>query len=323
MRAFSGSSVQKDLYSPATTVTSYPYTDLDAVFWENPDNFAYGQIDRLFLDYSRDNWQITLGRQRIAWGTSLVWNVTDLFNPQSILDFDYEEKPGSDALRIQYFTDVIGRIEFVYKPAADKIDQSLALLYLFNNWDYDFYFIAALHQNKALAGAAFAGDIEGAGFRGEIKATGKPGREQLKGTLLPQPFKNFSEVNAPNINAVLSLDYTFPSSLYLHGEILYNSIGKTKNSLLYMEQASQIGMLSPALTSLFFETAYDIHPLVRGDIFALINPNEKSIIYAPSVSWSVITNLDVYLIGLLSSGANKSEYSYWGKALFLRTKYSF
>jgi hypothetical protein len=218
---------------------------------------------------------------------------------------------------------VIGRIDLVYRPAPNKIDQSLALLYLFNKWDYDFYIIAALHQNKPLAGAAFAGDIEGAGFRGEIKVTGKPGDKQLKGTLLPQPFKNFSEANAANISAVLSLDYTFPSSLYLHSEILYNSIGKTKNSLLYMEQANQAGLLSPAKTSLFIETAYDLHPLVRGNVFALINPYENSIIYAPSISWSVITNLDLYLIGILSSGDNNSEYSYWGKAFFLRTKYSF
>ena len=62
----------------------------------------------------------------------MVWNITDLFNPQSVLDFDYEEKPGSDAIRIQYFTGVIGRLEFVFKPAPNKEDQSLAVLLLMN-----------------------------------------------------------------------------------------------------------------------------------------------------------------------------------------------
>lgn len=321
IQAFQGSSVKNALYAPETTISPYPYSDMDVVFWQKPSHFAYGQIDRLFLDYSKDNWQITMGRQRIAWGTSLVWNITDLFNPQSILDFDYEEKPGTDALRIQYFTDVIGRIELVIKPAPETIDRSLALLYLINKWDYDFYFIAALHHEKPLLGTAFAGDIEGAGFRGEFTAAGQPVKSLQMGTLSPFPF--VTDEDKPNISAVISLDYTFASSLYLHSEVLYNSLGKTDNSFLYAEQAYRAGLLSSSRTTLFFETAYDIHPLVRGNIFTLINPHESSIIYAPSISWSVITNLDLYLIGLISAGDKQSEYSYWGKAFFLRTKYSF
>jgi len=313
LRGFNGSSVKKKILSPRTTITPYPYGDLDVLFWENTSNFGYGQIDRLYLDYSKDDWQVTLGRQRIAWGTSMVWNITDLFNPQSVLDFDYEEKPGSDAIRIQYFTDVVGRIEMVYKPSDEKTEQSMALLFLINQWDYDFYFIAAHHQDKPLFGAAFTGDIEGAGFRGELKATGKP----------PQPYTNYSDDDAPNISAVLSLDYTFANSLYLHGEALYNSLGKTKNSLFYTYQSLDAGLLSPSQTSLFFETAYELHPLVRGNIFTLINPHENSIIYAPSISWSVITNLDLYLIGLISDGDKNGEFSYLGKAFYLRTKYSF
>lgn len=325
LRGFQGSSVDNKYLSPATTITHYSYNDLDAVFWEKSAHFAYGQIDRLFLDYSKEDWQVTLGRQRIAWGTSMVWNVVDLFNPQSVLDFDYEEKPGSDAIRIQYFTDVIGRFEVVYKPAPDKLDQTLAFLFLINNWDYDFYFIGALHRNMPVIGAAFTGNIEGAGFRGEFKATDSPSRKQLGNTVFPDiiPLKDLSEQEKVNISMVLSLDYTFPNSFYLHGEVLYNNLGKTDKSFFYIDQASKSGMLSPAKTSMFFETAYDLHPLIRGNVFTLINPNEKSAIIAPSLSWSVITNLDLYLIGLISSGKDDGEYAQFGKAFFLRTKYSF
>ena len=35
---------------------------------------------------------------------NLVWNPNDLFNAFSFVDFDYEERPGSDALRIQKYT---------------------------------------------------------------------------------------------------------------------------------------------------------------------------------------------------------------------------
>ena len=66
LRGFYGSSIDHGIQSPSTAITEYPYDDLDILFWENRSNFGYGQIDRLFFDYSKDSWQITAGRQRIA-----------------------------------------------------------------------------------------------------------------------------------------------------------------------------------------------------------------------------------------------------------------
>jgi hypothetical protein len=329
LRSFNGSSVETVPGFKSTVISPYPYEDLDVTFWNKQNAFAYGQIDRLFLDYNIDALQFTVGRQRIAWGTSYVWNITDLFNPQSILDFDYEEKPGSDALRVQYYTGAIGRLEMVLKPSPDKYERSAAMLWLFNKWDYDFYLIAAWHRNKPLAAAAFSGDIKGAGFRGEFKITGDVTNDQLKNTLLPEALGgNFSQEHSTNISFVLSLDYTFASSLYLHSEVLYNSIGKTKfanqfQALALNAQAGQADLLSPARISLFYETSYDLHPLVRGSIFTIYNPYDKSYILVPSISWSVITNLDLYLTGFLTQGANSSEFGNYGNTFFLRTKYSF
>jgi len=224
---------------------------------------------------------------------------------------------------------VIGRLELVLKPAPDKFDHSAALLWLFNKWDYDFYLIAAMHQNKPLAAAAFSGDIKGAGFRGEFKLTGDVSDEQLKNSLLPENLGiNYSQSNEPNFSMVLSLDYTFASSLYLHGEVFYNSIGKTKFSnqlevLALSAQSEKAGLLSPSRTSLFYETSYDLHPLVRGSIFSIFNPHDKSLILVPSLSWSVITNLDLYLTGFITKGNENSEFGNYGKTFFLRTKFSF
>jgi hypothetical protein len=323
MRGFYGSSVEKSLISSSSVISPYPYNDLSTLFVEKEKALAYGQIDRLFVDYSRENWQITIGRQRIAWGTSMVWNIVDLFNPLSVLDFDYEEKPGSDAVRVQYFTDMIGRLELVAKPAPNKYEQTIALLYLINQWDYDFYFIAAWHRDKPFFGAAFSGDIEGAGFRGEIKSTQKPTRRQLGDTYLPFRENNFSQAGNADISAVISLDYTFPNSLYLHSEYLYNSLGKTTNSLHFRAQSLKAGLLSATQSTCFFETAYMLHPLLRGNVFTLINPHEGSLIWAPSLSWSIITNLDLYLVALISDGRSNSEFSAYGKTFFLRSKYSF
>ena len=122
---------------------------------------------------------------------------------------------------------------------------------------------------------------------------------------------------------VLSADYTFPSSLYLHTETLFNSNGKRKDAGLYQTDALQAGMLSPSRWSIFQEIAYNINPLIRGDIFGIFNPNDKSSIIMPSITWSVITNLDLLIIGYYTFGNQLTEWGNFGNAVFMRGKYSF
>ena len=63
-------------------------------------------FDRLYVQWVKNDWEIKLGRQRINWGVNLAWNPNDWFNAYSFFDFDYEERPGSDAVRVTYYTGV-------------------------------------------------------------------------------------------------------------------------------------------------------------------------------------------------------------------------
>ena len=65
--------------------------------------FLHSIIDRAYFQYTKEQLEIRFGRQRINWGINTIWNPNDLFNAFSFTDFDYEERPGSDALRIQYY----------------------------------------------------------------------------------------------------------------------------------------------------------------------------------------------------------------------------
>jgi hypothetical protein len=59
-------------------------------------------IDRAYFDLYFGKLQIRTGRQRINWGRTFAWNPNDIFNAYSFFDFDYIEKPGSDAVLVQY-----------------------------------------------------------------------------------------------------------------------------------------------------------------------------------------------------------------------------
>lgn len=323
-RSFFGSSVEKIPNYSSLIKTKQPLLDLDLILWNTNKSIGYAEVDRFYLDYNANQFQVTLGRQRIAWGTSWVWNPTDLFNPLSILDFDYEEYPGTDAFRIQYYTGAVSKIEFALAPTKEKDKLTAAALLSHNAFDYDFNFIAGVKNNRWIAGFSWAGDIADAGFRGEITFQQKPKKlieyENLYSTynLLPLSYKNQAQ-----ISFVLSGDYTFPNSFYIHTEILYNTIGTKDYAGLYIQESAELGLLSPSRFLFFQEFSYNISPLSRISIFGILNPDDNSFAIVPSVSYSVITNLDLYIVALIFEGNNLTQYGNYGNSVYTRIKYSF
>ena len=269
---------------------------LDAILWESENSLGYLEVDRLWIDYYKNDLQITLGRQRVAWGTCWVWNPTDLFNPLNVLDFDYEERPATDAIRVQYYTGPVTKLDVAYKPANDPNNQILSGLWSLNKWDYDFNLIAGMRFKRWLTGFSWVGDILEAGFRGEVLVSQAP---NIPDTILVYQQIDQSSLSSwdkPIISAALSGDYTFPNTFYIHTEVLYNNIGKTANTLLFQPEANKLGLLTAARWSIYQEFAYDITPLLRGTLFGLFNPNDKSFVIVPSINYSIITNLDLYFI---------------------------
>ncbi|NOZ03293.1 MAG: hypothetical protein GXO92_01600 [FCB group bacterium] len=322
-RGFYGESVEKMPNFKKQIKSRHEYAQLDNFLWDTKKSVGYAQVDRLWLDYSRGNLETTIGRQRIAWGTAFVWNVIDLFNPQSILDFDYEEKPGADAVRIQYYTGAVSKAELSVRPGKNKNTITAGLLSV-NAWGYDFYGIAGVRKQRWVVGGAWAGDVHKAGFRGEFLISAAPDKNAPE--IIPDLSwygTSFFEYDKPTISAVISADYTFPNSVYIHTEVLYNSIGKTKNAGAFYMEALQADLLSPARWSLFQELAYDLTPLIRIDLFGIFNPDDKSSIIAPYLTWSIKTDLDLALIGFLSSGKQYTEYGDYGNSAFIRVTYSF
>jgi hypothetical protein len=315
-RAYYGETVENTPNFLDMIKTKFDFADLGKAIWNEKSSVGYLEIDRLWFDWVKNDFEATIGRQRIAWGTSWVWNPIDIFNPLSILDFDYEERPAVDALRMQYYTGAVSKVEFTFVPAKNKKDIIAAGLVSVNKWNYDFNFIGGVKKERWLAGAGWVGDIEGAGFRGELLVS--------KGKEVSLPFSNNTfGTDDPIYSFVLSGDYTFPNSFYIHTEVLHNNIGVEDQTLLYQQQALDLGLLTAARWSLYQEFAYDITPLMRGTIFGLFNPDDKSFVIVPSVSYSVVTNLDLLLLGMFFDGNPITEFGDYGSTLFIRLKYSF
>ena len=144
------------------------YFDLTWEAIEENDYTFFSEFDRLNMLWSAGDLEVTVGRQRIAWGTCLVWNPTDLFNAANILDFDYPERPGTDAVKMQYYIDETSAIEFAFSPGKTAEDVIYAGRYKTNFWNYDFSLLAGWQKKTLRIGGGWSGDIVGGGFRGEI-----------------------------------------------------------------------------------------------------------------------------------------------------------
>ena len=62
---------------------------------------SWGRFDRLAAQYRRGSWAVTLGRQAVSWGSGLVFQPMDLFNPFAPTTVDRDYKAGDDLLLVE------------------------------------------------------------------------------------------------------------------------------------------------------------------------------------------------------------------------------
>ena len=293
----------------ATVDVDNGLVDLSWISAQSSSWFVHSMIDRAYVDYSTGKWQIRAGRQRVNWGVNLVWNPNDIFNSFSYFDFDYEERPGADVLRVQYYTGTTSSAELVYKPGRNNAHTAFAGMYRFSKWDYDFQFIGGQAGNDWVIGGGWSGDIRGAGFRGELTH-----------------FEAQNNTSESATIASVSLDYTFKNSLYLHSSFLVNSAGKTGNAggmdVLFNPEMSA-KQLSVARYSLFGQASFPITPIFSGSFSGIVNPSDGSFYVGPAFTYSLLSNLELMLTGQLFFGDSGTEFGDIGQIAFGRLKWSF
>lgn len=284
--------------------------DLSGIVASGKGWFMHSMIDRAWLDYTKGKWQVRVGRQRINWGVNLVWNPNDIFNSFSYFDFDYEERPGSDAVKVQYFTGVTSSGQLVYKVGKNSNETTVAGMYRFSKFDYDFQFLGGWVGKDYVIGGGWSGDIKGGGFRGEVSYF-KP-REKNNGSW-------------EALVASVSGDYTFKNSLYLHTAVLYNSHGATGKAggRSFFDQNISAKMLTLARYNLFGQVSYPLTPLFTGSFSGIINPSDGSSYAGPTFTYSIGNNMELMLTGQLFFGKNGTEYGDYGKAMYTRLKWAF
>lgn len=279
------------------------YFDASVLIVDNNDLVIHNMIDRAYAEWKQESWSLSVGRQRINWGVNLAWNPNDIFNAYSFFDFDYEERPGSDAIRFQKYKGFAGGWEIAVSMADELDEITAAYLYKWNKKNYDYQVLAGVMQNNLVLGGGWAGSIGNAGFKGEVTY-----------------FEPLGMVDKRTFLGSISADYAFANSLYINGSVMFNS-APLENGLLIQNSTANLDVrsLSPYRYSTFLQASFPAHPLLNLGLSAMAFPGESGVFINPFLTWSILSDLDLDLIGQIFTGGESGDVY----VAYVRLKWSF
>lgn len=303
------------LYSPAfpsAVGQDNGLLDLSLTTDANAAAILVSNLDRLWGEWEKGNWRIRAGRQRINWGIHTIWNPHDVFNQYNFLDFDYEERPGSDAVWATWFPSSLSSLDLAWAPGRSSSQHIAAARYRFNWKSTDWQIVAGKFQTDWTLGIGWAANLWQTSFKGEISS-----------------FLPSSSTAEPNHLAALSADYLFSNSVYLTVGYLYNQ----SPALLNFAQPNNLSNTQPfsaknpwpfTHTGLL-QITYPAHPLISLSLTGMVELQGKIAVAVPTISYSLNQNLDILLAAQLFGSAMEQEnqLQYLSSSTFLRLKYSF
>jgi len=310
-RVFWGNSLQIPNYAKSVDANSQDI-DLSTFLIEKPALLLLSKIDRFNINYQSEKWNITLGRQRINWGKNLVWNPNDLFNAYSFFDFDYEKRPGTDALHVQYYISGESSLETAINYTDNWEDTTMALKYNFNKYNYDFQVLASKYIKDYMLGLGWEGSVKDIGFKGELSY------------FTPrETTKNTTDVFVGS----LSFDYYFKNGLSMTVSGLYNSLGVSNAQDFDLLQFNSLQLSAkqfmPNKTSFFIQISKPITPAFTTSFSSIYATELNGVFMMPQLSYNIAQNWDFDTTAQVFYGKQNDNFENMGNSVFLRFRWSY
>lgn len=228
-------------------------------------------VFRATLTREGERARVSVGRQRIAWGSGMVWNPTDLFNPQPPTAIERDERAAVDAVRVAVPLGVVTGLDVVLAPVRDLERGRYAARYRGHIGEYDVAVSGGVFDRRWVGGVDVAGYVRNAGVRAEAAVD-----------------------DAARLRATLNADYTFRNGVYIIVEGHYNGGGDAA----YMQDRYYTAVIA----------SKSVHPLVSVSMYAIQNLEDGSGLIGPSVAASVRDNLDLTLSTYVLHGGGQTEF---------------
>lgn len=339
---FLGSFLDTDEFAFTRDDITPAYFDWTDTILDNPDLFWNQSLYRAYAVVRAPQANLTVGRQRISWGTALFWNPTDVFNPTSPLQIEPDEKVGVDAINLEIPLGgltlanlvVSSSKKYVVPTPAELLAMGLTpeelarlasqppdLGLLASVLDeektsavagrfrttvgtYDLSLIGGEFDENRFIGANWSGYIKDAGFRGEFTYT-------------------FSEDLPDYFRFVTGVDYAFSNTLYFVAEYFYNGQAEkfSDAEVLDAQLAGELVTLNPHFLN--FGTTYDLTPLLKLQLYGIWDMKGEGVFVNPEVYYSARANLDVRVGAQLFTGNRGSDFADTGNIYYVKLEWFF
>jgi len=266
------------------------YWNLDRNYAEGGSYVGRHRLYRGSVTLAAGDTDVRMGRQRIAWGTGRFWSPLDILNPFSAIQLEREEWIGVDAVLVERKFGALSRLSAVYAPRHPADDASTALRWHDNRAGIDYSLVAGRFLRDRVAGVDIATQLGDAGLRAELTGARREDGSSYR-------------------RALFGLDYAFRNTLTLSGELYYNGAGASERSA-YDFAALFAGRIQSVGRRYFGGYAgYEITPLLKWTNYLVVNLEDRSRYFSPSLIYSLRTNVDVTVGVQLFRGAQGSEYA--------------
>ncbi len=258
-------------------------------------------VDRLFIRTMVGSVDVTVGRQRIAWGSGRIWNPTDLFNPLNPARFSKIEKDGVDAATATVRLGDLSDVTAVWNPQRDRTS-SFGFRARANWRTFDLAAIGGRFDDVWVMGGDLTGAVLDAGIRAEA-ICGIP----LRGTA-----SEFWRV-------VAGIDNQFTGRLYGLLEYHFNGTGSSTPSAYDLFRLMRGEILQVGRHYVALQGSYLLHPLVSLQAGLVRNMDDRSGYAGGTVTVSITDETSLAVGGQYTFGDTFTEYWYYPRSYYLRT----
>lgn len=263
--------------------------DSDHAYWDT-------SLYRGYVTLQHKNATLTIGRQRIAWGTAHFWSPADLFNPISPLQVEPDERQGVDAGKLDLALPGNLAWTLVYAP-QDGFNHSTAATRLASTFhNYDLSGFVGSFRRDMVAGFDFAGQRGGAGLRGEATYTWR-----------------YQSTQPNALRLAFGSDYAFANTFYLVGEYFYNQGQPAIPSGLQLSPSILLGLTHEIFTLyrhfLSGGARYNLTPLLRVEGYSVTDLQGPSTFFMPLVRYNLSSNMDLTVGGQLFASTPTGEFA--------------
>jgi hypothetical protein len=270
-------------------------TDQDHFYWDT-------SLYRAYASFRSATTTLTVGRQRIGWGTARFWSPADVFNPLNPLQIEASQRQGVDggyfewavSSNLTWSTALLPQNHWQASTVATRLATSIS--------GYDLAAFVGEFADDWSAGAEMAGQLGGAGLRGELTYRWRD--ESIR-------------MNNP-LRVTFGADYAFPNTLYIVGEYFYNQ-GQPALTPDF-DPASLFIFTSEIFTRQrhFLSTGatYEITPLFKIEGYSIWDMAGGSLFLMPQVRYNLAANIDLAAGAQFFTGDEASEFGVLNHTFF-------